>query len=562
MLFRGSKTEELAMTVRFKSIRTKLLLLFLVFNVIPMGFVASHVYRHAEISLRASTLEHLEEIAKLKSLEITRFFDLARLHLISAQDFVNFRTNIPVLLRMADRKSDPRFIAAKRMLDIQVIKFASDHNVKDIDIIGLDGAIAYSTDSDHGEHESRTGLTYFDKGKKGIYFSDIYRKEGPSPHYFIIASAPLHDLGNMLIGVIVFEISADPFFSMLQDTTGMGNTGETLIGKRINDSVMFLNPLRHDPDAALKVVKTSRSSALPLVRAASGDTGSGISTDYRGTEVVAAWRYIPSLDWGIVTKIDSAEAFAAARELRTDMLTAGAIALSLGVFISLGLANSMTRPIRELKLGAEQLGKGNLDHRVTVSSGDEIGSLSKTFNHMAANLKEITESRDQIRHQANHDPLTGLPNRLLLEDRLEQALFEAKREHEILAVMFLDLDGFKLVNDTYGHDVGDFLLKQVAFRLLKSVRQRDTVARLGGDEFVIILHKISDIANIPFIATKFLNAFSEDFLIDGHTIHIGTSIGISLYPRDGDTPDLLMQLSDEAMYAAKKNGKNTYRQAN
>jgi diguanylate cyclase (GGDEF)-like protein len=184
-----------------------------------------------------------------------------------------------------------------------------------------------------------------------------------------------------------------------------------------------------------------------------------------------------------------------------------------------------------------------------------------TFNRMAENLKDLTESQERIRHQANHDPLTGLPNRLLLEDRVEQAILEARREGKMVGVMFMDLDGFKVVNDTFGHDNGDLLLKEVAFRLIQSVRQRDTVARLGGDEFVIILNKINEVGNIRLIAEKVLKSIADDFSISGHTMHVGISIGVSFFPKDGDAPGKLMQLADDAMYRAKSEGKNTYRLA-
>lgn len=550
------------MRTGFVSIRTKLLVLFLVFYVIPMGFVASHLYRHAESQLRATTREHLEQLNEFKSREIDRFFDLVRLNLISAQDFVIFRNNIPVLIRLAARKSDPRFIAAKQMLDIQLIKFAADHRVRDIDIIGLDGRIIYSTDGDHPDHEYHLSDAYFKEGKAGIYFSDIYRKDENGQHYFLRASGPLYDLHDRLIGVVAFEISTDGFFTLIQGSTGLGTSGETLLGKRAGDSVVFLNPSRHDPDAALrKRARIGDKNAVAIQQAACGKSGSGITCDYNGTEVVSAWKYIPSVKWGIVTKIDTSEAFAPIIELRRDLLTAGALAMFLGLFLSLGLAHSMAKPIRTVKEGAEQLGHGNLDHRIPVTSNDEIGALADTFNRMAVSLKEITESRDRIRHQANHDSLTGLPNRLLLEDRLEQGLVEAKREGKMLGVMFLDLDGFKGVNDQYGHDAGDMLLREVAERLCYCVRQSDTVARIGGDEFVIVLLKIKEIDNISTIARKILDTIQEDFIISGTSLRIGVSIGVSIFPKDGVLAEELLQCADEAMYRSKKAGKNTYRLA-
>jgi diguanylate cyclase (GGDEF)-like protein len=333
-----------------------------------------------------------------------------------------------------------------------------------------------------------------------------------------------------------------------------------LIVKRDGDTIRFLNPLRRAPEQELdRAFKSGDKLAMPAQKASSGRTGSGISIDYRGVGVVAAWRYVPSVAWGVVAKIDSAEASAPVIELRNELLTAGAIAFSLGLIFSLWLAHSMSRPICALQKAAEELGRGNLDYKVAITSNDEIGVLSRAFNQMVDNLLEMTASRDQTRHQANHDPLTGLPNRLLLEDRLQQALIEGRRENEIVAIMFLDLDGFKSVNDIHGHDAGDMLLKQVALRLLHHVRERDTVARLGGDEFVIIFINVKGVNDISVIANKILSAFERSFDISGIPLHVKTSIGVSVYPHHAITADELLQLADEAMYEAKRAGKNRYR---
>lgn len=546
------------------SIRTKLILVFMVFSLIPMGFIASHLYRHATAGIQGATLGHLEELVKLKADEITGYFDQVKMDLVSAQSFVVLRGNIPILFALKDRKNDPRYVTAKRMLDIQIIKYGSDHHINDIDILSPDGTVIYSTDMDDMEHierETHSVAALLREGKKGLYFTDVFRKlEKGVPMDFMLASAPLSDLGGRFIGVIVFELNLNRFFEHIQAMTGLGRSGETQIGKLAGDSVRFLNPFRHVPDPTFgRVIRMGDKRAIPVQLAASGKTGSGISIDYRGVEVVAAWRYVPSVAWGIVAKTDSAEAFAPIIELRNDLLEAGAIAFSLGMIFSLWLAHSMSRPIRALQKAAEELGRGNLDYQVTITSHDEIGLLSRTFNQMVANLQEMTASRDQIHHQANHDPLTGLPNRMLLEDRLQQALIEGRRENETVAVMFLDLDGFKGVNDLYGHDAGDELLKQVAFRLLYCVRERDTVARLGGDEFVIIFVNVKGIHNISIIANKILRAFERSFDISGITMRVKTSIGVSLYPLHAATADELLQLADDAMYQAKRAGKNRYR---
>jgi diguanylate cyclase (GGDEF)-like protein/PAS domain S-box-containing protein len=175
---------------------------------------------------------------------------------------------------------------------------------------------------------------------------------------------------------------------------------------------------------------------------------------------------------------------------------------------------------------------------------------------------DITDTHrksEQIRHLAYHDALTGLPNRLLLEDRLKQSMAAARREEVQVGLMFIDLDRFKEVNDTLGHSIGDKLLEDVALRLGHGIRDADTVARLGGDEFVILLPKLNARADIARLAEKLISSLMETILIAGHPIRIGASIGIALFPDDGSTPDELMHSADAAMYAAKSAGRGTYR---
>ncbi len=177
-------------------------------------------------------------------------------------------------------------------------------------------------------------------------------------------------------------------------------------------------------------------------------------------------------------------------------------------------------------------------------------------------MNDISEHRryeEQLVYQATHDPLTGLPNRTLLQDRLGQALaLEAFRRRTPLCVMFLDLDNFKKVNDTLGHTVGDMLLKAVANRLKNCVRGGDTVARLGGDEFIVVLPNVREVPDVVIVARKILDIFATPFLLMGHEIYITASIGIAIFPNDGETVDALLKNADAAMYHAKEQGKNNY----
>ena len=156
------------------------------------------------------------------------------------------------------------------------------------------------------------------------------------------------------------------------------------------------------------------------------------------------------------------------------------------------------------------------------------------------------------------DPLTGLPNRLLFEDRLTQAATQAKRERRCFALIFIDLDRFKLVNDTLGHRAGDLLLKGIGARMSARLRDTDTLARISGDEFAVILRDTQTLAAASFTAEKLLGAFDEPFDLDGTLRHAGASLGVALYPEHGMTPDELLVHADQAMYVAKERGRCRY----
>lgn len=178
---------------------------------------------------------------------------------------------------------------------------------------------------------------------------------------------------------------------------------------------------------------------------------------------------------------------------------------------------------------------------------------------VSRDITERKKSEEKIRYMAQHDSLTGLPNRALFADRLQQALSYCNRHQRVLAVMLLDLDKFKPVNDRYGHALGDELLKQVAQRLLACVRTSDTVARIGGDEFVILLHQMDDTHHAKIVSEKIQYALSQLFLIEEFPIQIGCSIGTAFYPQDGADPLELTKIADQKMYQHKQQSAETAR---
>lgn len=171
----------------------------------------------------------------------------------------------------------------------------------------------------------------------------------------------------------------------------------------------------------------------------------------------------------------------------------------------------------------------------------------------------LRESDKRLTHLAHHDPLTGLPNRLLFFDRLKQSIATAKRQRRMAAVLFLDLDKFKPINDKLGHEIGDQLLHDAAERLQNCLRTEDTAARYGGDEFTMILAELGNEDDAIKVAKKLIDSLEKPFLIGGHTCRVSASIGIAIYPQHGKEPDSLVAWADAVMYQAKKDKKSKYR---
>ena len=191
-----------------------------------------------------------------------------------------------------------------------------------------------------------------------------------------------------------------------------------------------------------------------------------------------------------------------------------------------------------------------------VPMKDDSGRIAR-YIAISIDITERKRAEQHMMHMATHDALTGLPNRNLLQDRIQQALAHDRRSHEQAAVLFIDLDRFKTINDSLGHDTGDLLLVEVARRLKAVVREEDTVARQGGDEFIVLLASTSGARNVGMVADNLLAAIVEPYYIKGRQLHVSASIGIAMFPHDGQDVDTLLKHSDIAMYHAKESGRNT-----
>jgi len=248
------------------------------------------------------------------------------------------------------------------------------------------------------------------------------------------------------------------------------------------------------------------------------------------------------------------KALASYRSLQIGIALAGLIGLVLVLLGSRRLASGIARPIAALDAAAKALEEGSRAE-LKVEGSDEISRLAESFNTMSAG---ILEREHRITHLAFHDSLTGLPNRTYFRQQLEAALLRAPKMAEKAAVLCLDLDGFKGVNDTLGHPIGDALLRQVGL-MLDDLVQDGTVSRLGGDEFAIILSGRLDTDRTRSLSQQIIDTFRAPILVEGHQIATGVSIGIAIGPADGEDADLLLKSADLALYRAKQDGRGVFR---
>lgn len=227
------------------------------------------------------------------------------------------------------------------------------------------------------------------------------------------------------------------------------------------------------------------------------------------------------------------------------------------------VARAVTRPINSLSQAVQRFAYGHEQAQLPVQRQDEIGVLARSVSRMQdeirSQLAALAHHQEELEHLARHDVLTGLPNRRAFQERLELTLVRAQRSGERFALLFIDVDRFKSINDRWGHEGGDAALKIVAQRLSSAIRKADGVARVGGDEFVVLLENPMQREDIVVIAEKLLDSMHSPILFQGQEMHIGFSIGISQYPEDGDTAAALLSRADHAMYETKAAGRNGFR---
>jgi diguanylate cyclase (GGDEF)-like protein len=361
--------------------------------------------------------------------------------------------------------------------------------------------------------------------------------------------------GNVRAVLAGITATATPGFLDLLQQTKIGETGGFLL--IAPKEQVFVAATR--PELILQA--TAAPGVNPLHdKALRGWRGSGITVNAQGVEEVAAFASVPATGWFVVARIPTAEAFSSVSRAQRYILRNAAIIISIFIVIlAVGLAH-IFRPLATAADHAIRMTSGELPLApLPVARDDEVGHLTAAFNRL---LEKLMASRAELAQMANHDPLTGLPNRLLLADRMHQTLARSNRNGKGLAVLFLDLDDFKPINDHLGHEAGDLALIEIARRLSSVVREADTLARVGGDEFVIVISDLDttkDVAQAAacVVASKCIEAVSAPMTIKNEVRSVGISIGIAMGTGASSFDDLL-SAADTAMYRAKQKEKAQY----
>lgn len=308
----------------------------------------------------------------------------------------------------------------------------------------------------------------------------------------------------------------------------------------------------------------------------SGDDGI-TSVSFHDTRNIIRWRQLQD-DLMLVAVVPESEFDGVSEQVARTVAAITLLAILLiSVSFYLLMRYAVLHPIRQLRQTAIAIGNGDLDTDIDIERIDEIGDLARSLDDMkrklGVSMKELQRSHARIEQLAYRDALTDLPNRRLFVRHVEQAIALERRNHGRLAILFLDLDDFKQVNDTLGHKAGDLLLQEVAFRLQHCIREsdeltlshddsetpRNQVARIGGDEFIIMLSALGHPEHATIVAQRIIAELARPVIVNDRSFIVSTSIGIAVYPADASDVDGLVKCADTAMYVAKRSQKNTYR---
>ena len=714
---------------------TRLLLLFLLVAVLPLALLGYLNLQDDQETLRQQALERMSGLADKKVNQVEDYLAERVQDVRMLAHSPQVMKEMSVMAAAYGDRAGARYAAEDKLTRQYFRRYVDEAGwFYDIFLITTDGEIVYTQkhEADFATNlitgayrDSQLALAFQTTRMTLEHRISGYEQYAPSQTSALFITVPVM-AGGRFIGVLAVQLDKKLFYQVATDATGLGVSGEAEFGQRDGDSVLFTTPLKYRAAAAMNLrMASSEIRNSPMISSLYGTSGAGVKPDYRGKQVVAAWRYLPELDWGMVVKMDADEVFASINQQRITMLETLLRLLLFIALVAYYFGRQITVPLQNMALTADEVARGNLDKQVDESAPGELGLFAQAFNRMSQNLRELyrslderieertrdlnvsneqlqqeiiereyieaalrdsqqdlSRSLDDLRYQkfvldqhamvattdingsityanekfcaltgytaeellgqnhrilnsgthpaeffaqmyrtiraglvwngeicnrakdgslhwlmttivpfldqagrlsqyitvssdisdrkrieeenrslAFYDALTGLPNRRLLQDRIGLALSASVRSRQYGAVLFLDMDRFKTLNDTLGHDYGDMLLVEVAHRIRACVREVDTVARMGGDEFVVLIEKVDEhleeaSQKVAQIAEKIRASLAEVYRLNSHEYRSSPSIGVCLYLGTDKSVDTLLKQADIAMYRVKESGKN------
>jgi len=398
------------------SISKKLVFYFLIAAIFPIVVIGMISFDLSQSSLEEDAFQSLNEQADINLDRLESIFNERMADAKVTSNIALLSQELPILEKVLVNQNDPEYVESVKKVDERLKIIESSYGYDSLALTNANGVFVYMS-KDSAKFLIGTALQDLDyqtyeQGKKNVYISRILPDAGADGLPELFVSAPITDEKNTLMGLLVLDVPIQRLLFESMKLTYFGETGESLLVSYINDQMVHLHPVRFDENiTTLDVMHMEEGTSDPARKALLGVSGAGITTDYKNTEVFAAWRYSPSLDWGLVSKIDASEAYASSQQLQQDLIILSLVfASGIGIF-GITASRSFSEPILKLKNLAAKISQGELDIHVPVQSSDEIGELSEIMNNTVVTLKKEKEDKDNVLKALDVSAITAITDK-------------------------------------------------------------------------------------------------------------------------------------------------------